>query len=199
VNVPDVKAILQGPVRLMIGAAASDPSPDVMPPNTLAFGATWPGTWRDVGYTSEDGVTISFGAEYTEVLTAQQRLAVLRTLASTTDTVSATLLEATLQNIRDATGRGTLTTTPPAAGVNGQHSLILADPTVVEYVAIGFEGVAPPNDGGQARRAVFPMMLATGTVDMQNRIGEPTGLPVEFTRVGGAEGTPEIRDVLAAL
>jgi hypothetical protein len=69
----------------------------------------------------------------------------------------------------------------------------------VEYVAIGFEGVAPPNDGGMPRRAVFPMMLATGTVDMQNRIGEPAGLPVEFTRVGGSEGDPEIRDVLAAL
>lgn len=187
--------ILEGPARMFIGNSAYHASPDSLPADTVAFGAAWGGAWRDVGYTTEEGVNVSFGAESAEIRSAQVRHPVYRMRTGYTDTIGATLLEATLQNIKDATGRGTITVVAPSGPTPGHDELRLTDDPTVRYVAVGFEGVAPPNDKANPRRIIFPAVMATATVALANRIGAATGVPAEFTRVGGTESEPLIRDV----
>lgn len=191
---PNVKNILAGPVRVFIGAAATAATPDVLPADTVLFGAAWGGTWREVGYTTEDGAHVLLGQTYNEVVTAQERVPVLQLFAAAADRVSFAALEATLANIRDAIGRGAITTVAPGAQP-GHDDLTLTDPATVRYVAVGLEGVAPPNDKSNPRRVIFPVALAVSEVDMQMHITSPVGIPMEFRRVGSTAGTPVIRDV----
>jgi|GEM_PF-4498584 len=193
--------IPEGPVYVYFGASAYATTPDVMPADTLAFGGVLTGTWRAVGYTNDDGITTSHEQDRGEVMSAQQRTPVLRPRNNAVDMVTGTLLEVTLENLRDILGRGTITTTPPATGVAGFKQLRLTD-SIAPTIAVLIEGIAPPTDGGKPRRIFFPAVEATGTVEVTQNIGEAganAGVAFEFTRVGGTESEPIYRDVLAAL
>lgn len=200
----DSTNILEGVCRLFIGAAANSTTPDTLPADTIAFGGLWGGTWRDVGYTTEAGVSISLAQRFTDVRTAQDRNVTMHLRNGSDDKIMCALLEATLLNLRDATGRGAITTvapvaaapnaTPPTPMVPGHSDLALTDDALIRYVAIGFEGVAPPNTKGNPRRVLFPLALSIAAVVIAQRLGAPTSIPVEFSRVGSYN--PVIRDIL---
>ncbi len=190
----DSTNILEGTCKLYIGAAGNSATPDVLPADTIAFGAAWGGTWRDVGYTTDAGVSMSLAQRFTDVRTAQDRNVTLHLRAGSDDKIMCALLEATLLNLRDATGRGAITTVAAAAGVPGHSDLALTDDALIRYVAVGFEGVAPPNTKGNPRRVLFPVALSMAAVVIAQRVGAPTSIPCEFTRIGSYN--PVIRDVL---
>lgn len=183
--------ILEGTSRLFIGTALTD----VLPADTVVMGGSWGGTWRDFGYTTPDGVSMSINQTFNPVPTAQARNPVLQLPGTTDDTVSCTLLEATLLNIKAVTGRGTLTTLAPSGPTPGYDNLVLSAAQSVQYVAIGFEGIAPPNTKGNPRRALFPKAMATAAVTYNQRIGEATGIACTFSRVEQAGYEFNIHDV----
>src|SRR5690349_3261868 len=121
----DSTNILEGTSRIFIGAANSD----VIPADTVAFGASWGGTWRDMGYTTEDGVSMSFSQPFNPVNTAQARTPAIYLAGNVEDTISCTLLEATLLNIKDVTGRGTISTLAPSGPTPGYDELLLSPAT----------------------------------------------------------------------
>lgn len=190
----DVTNILEGTSRLFIGTASSD----VIPADTVAFGGSWGGTWRDFGYTTEDGVTMSVNQTFTPVPTAQARNPVLQLPGTTDDTVSCTLLEATLLNIKAVTGRGTITTVAAVGATPGYDELVLTAASSIRYVAIGFEGIAPPNTKSNPRRALFPKAMATAAVSYNQRIGAATGIPCTFSRIDETGTDFKIHDVLTS-
>jgi len=191
--------VLEGPVYMYFGASIYAPTPDVMPADTVAFGGPPGGTWRSAGYTSQDGIQEHFQTDVGEVFSAQVRNAILRPVTSYIDTLTGTLLEVTLANLRDILGRGTITHVAPTASVAGHDELKLTDASE-RYIAVLIEGVAPPSGGGQPRRIFYPAVVATGTVEPMQRQGADganAGVAFEFTRVGGDESAPVFHDILA--
>lgn len=188
----DSTNILEGVSRIFIGTALTD----VLPADTVAFGASWGGGWRDMGYTTEDGMAFSFAQPFNPVPTAQSRTPPLYLPGTTEDTVSCTLLEATLLNLKAITGRGTITSTAPVGATPGFEQLTLSAASTINRVAIGFEGVAPPNNKSNPRRVLFPNAMATATVTYNQRISQATGIPAQFSNLGGSD--PVIRDVLTS-
>lgn len=194
------KNILEGPVAMYIGAGAEATTPDVMPADTIAFGGNVGGTWRSAGYLGEDGVVASFDVERGEVRTASTRGVILRPTNDYIDSVSGTLLEPTLQNIRDMATRGTIAVVAAGVSTPGHNELTMSAPDSTP-IAVLLEGLAPPIDGGYPRRVFFPSVFATAAVELTQRIGEDgmnAGIPFELTRTGDwTASTPKIRDVIA--
>jgi hypothetical protein len=188
----DSTNILEGVSRIFIGTASTD----VLPADTVAFGASWGGTWRDMGYTTEDGIAFSFSQPFNPVATAQTRTPPLYLPGATEDSISCTLLEATLLNLKAITGRGTITTLAPSGPTPGYEKLTLSAAQAINRVAIGFEGVAPPNSKSNPRRVLFPNAMATAAVTYNQRIGQATGIPCQFSNLGGSD--PVINDTLTS-
>lgn len=78
----------------------------------------------------------------------------------------------------------------------GHTDLTIDSGSGVRYVAVGFEGHAPPNDKGLPRRILFPRVISTGPAEAGQALGDVTKLAATFARVGGDEGNPVIRDVI---
>lgn len=197
----DRRNVLEGPVNVYFGNSAYAVSPDTMPADSVPLSGNVGGNWRSAGYTNDDGVVESFEIDRGEVMTAQQRHPVLRPVNGYTDTISGTLLETTLENLRDILGRGTISTVASGSGTRGHKELRLTDATD-QTIAVLVEGIAPPSDGGMPRRILYPAVQATATVELTQAMGETgatSGAAFEFTRVGGAESEIFIRDVLAPL
>jgi hypothetical protein len=209
---PNVVNLLSGVGRLYIGnpatatgTAGTTAGPDVMPGDAIPYGQPWsgvgtdflgraynnPGNWRDMGFTSS-GVKVVINQSYNAIKADQQLSPVLHIRTATDEQIQTELLEATLANIYLVAGRGDLTTT---AGSPGHMQLRLTSDARLTYVALGFEGIAPPNDSGHPRRIVFPLCLSTGNMQVGQLLTDVTKIAVAFMRVGGAEGDPLIRDV----
>lgn len=197
----DRRNVLEGPVKVWSGNSAYHTTPDTMPLNSVPMGGDVGGNWRSMGYTGDEGITESFEVDRGEVRTSSQRHPIMRPINSHTDMVGGVLLEQTLENIRDAIGRGTISEVASGSGTRGHRQLRLTDATD-QAIAILVEGIAPPSDGGMPRRILYPAVQATGTVELNQNIGEDganSGVAFEFTRVGGVESEVIIRDVLAPL
>jgi hypothetical protein len=192
----DNKNILSGIVRVFFGNPGNGVSPDALPANTVAFGAAWTGAWREVGFTTDEGVHLILEQTFSEVAVAQQRSPALLLPTAANDRVTFTMLESTLENLRDALGRGAITTIAAASGTPGQKELTISEATTVQYVAVGFEGVAPPNTDGMPRRVLIPTAMAVAAVDLQFTHTVQQGIPVELRSL---VGDIVIRDVLQAL
>lgn len=188
----DPRNIVEGAVRVFVGASALDTTPDVLPADTVAFGGSWTGTWRELGFTTEDGVTFGgLTADRTPVNTGQQRSAVAHLQGNVAETVSFTLLEATLENIKATAGRGVITTVAPGVGTYGHDELELKDQPVA-YISVGIEGFGP---NGQPRRMLYPIATISINGDVNYRQGQPMGIPVQVSRSGGTNANPKWRDI----
>jgi hypothetical protein len=188
---PSQLNILEGPSRFFLGVANTD----VLPADTVALGGSWGGSWRDVGYLTEEGVSITFNQTFNPVMSSQDRNPILQLPGATNDTIACTFTEATLLNIKAATGRGTINSVAPVGATPGYDNLALAQSTSINYIALGFEGIAPPNNKSNPRRILFPRAMATASVAINQRIGQPTGIPAQFARMGGVGNDPNIHDV----
>lgn len=195
----NISYILESIVRIFVGNPASDVAPDVLPADTVPILGNWGGNWREWGFTTPDGAGLSFQREYRGVPTAQSYSEVKHLRGTKNERISWTLIEMSLDNIRDALGYGTITTVAPGAGTPGNRKLRLTDDSPMLYKAVGAEGIAPPDEDNQPRRIWFPYAQATSAVEFRMRPSEESQMGVEFRRVGGSEGVVEIHDVLAAL
>lgn len=196
----DIRNILEGEVRILVGNSIRAAIPDVLPADNVPIGGSWGGGWRELGFTTEDGVTLTFERNYTEQMTAQSRTSVKNLRGTTVERVACQLLEITLENFREITGYGTILTTPAGSGTYGHRDYQMDSRTPLRYVAIGVEGIAPPDEDGMPRRIYLPLALATATGDMVQRIGQASQLPAQFSRQGSAaEGMAIIRDILKPL
>ncbi len=177
---PNRQNILAGRSRFFIGVAGVD----TFPANTVPFGGSWGGTWRDLGYTTRDGATATMAEEFTPVDTAQEDRPSTYLPNGSNDRVAATLLEATLQNLAVATGRGAVVSVAPSSTAPGQDQLVLTPSSSIKEVALGWEGVAPPLGKGNPRRMLIDRAMPVATVTYNQQRGQATGLPVEFAAIG---------------
>lgn len=194
----DIGSILEGPVRILIGSPSNAAIPDVLPDDDVAIFGSWGGNWRELGYTTEDGITFTFEANYQDVMTAQNRGSVKRLKGTSNERVSCSLLEITLENFRDVCGYGQIATVPAGVSTYGHRDLVFDPSLPPVYKAVAIEGIAPPDEDNVPRRIFLPFAATTATGDMVQRIGQPSTLPCSFARQGnGADTLVVIRDVLA--
>lgn len=141
-------------------------------PALAAHGTHPGGAWRDLGAT--DG-GLGFNVENTfEGVTIDQSVDEVAVIATGRNlTLSAQLAEFTMQNLKDATAQGTLTTQAAASGVRGYSRLAFDNTIGVNYQAVLFDVKHSLGDGesllfvgwrGQVRSAI------AGTVSAASKL-----------------------------
>lgn len=106
-----------------------------LPADTVAKGGAWGGSWVDLGYTG--GVSASISDERHHVEVDQSTMEVRSFITKQAASVSVTLKEATLANLKYALGHGSLSTTGSTA------VLTLGDNASLSEYSIGVEGQSP--------------------------------------------------------
>jgi len=196
---PNVQNLLYGVSRTYVGASAysTSPPPDTLPAITVPIGGDVGGTWRYVGLT-QGGVRLTINRQFNPIKVDQFTSPAIRIVTESGEMIETTFVETTLANIKDAIGRGAIVTVAPVgsapSGTPGSDTFRIPSTTVITYVAVLFEGIAPPVSGGLPRRVFFPAVLATGQVQFGQSLADVGKGLAQFTRVGGAEGDPFIVD-----
>jgi len=197
---PNVQNLLYGTSRMYIGASAysTSPPPDALPVVTVPIGGDVGGNWRFVGFT-QGGVRLTINRQFNPIKGDQLTTPVTRIVTESSEMIETTFIETTLINIRDAIGRGAIATVAPVgaapSGTPGSDTLTIPATTTLLYVAVMFEGVAPPVSAGLPRRVLFPAALATGQVQFGQALADVGKGLAQFTRIGGVEGSPVIQDI----
>jgi hypothetical protein len=159
--------VLPGPCKVFI-AAYSAASLQTAPASSVAYGSDWGGTWTEVGYT-KGGVMLKPEVEHLSVEVDQVNAPVADAIISQTASVTFAAAEATLTNIKQALGYGTVTSgsTESTLGVSGADYF----PT---YYTVGFEQYAPGADSGDSwyRRVIVWKALPKGEIELKADKGE---------------------------
>lgn len=193
----NAQQILQS--RDMIPYIADYSASQTFPANS-AYGTAPGGTWRDLGYT--DG-GLGFNVENTfEDVTVDQSIDPVAVIGTGRNVrLSAQLAEFTMQNLKDATSQGTISTVAATSGVRGNTDLAFDNTIAVNYKAAYFDVKHALGDGeamrfvgwrGQVRSAVAATISATSKLV----------LPLElqfFPDPNNANRVMTIRDVVPAL
>jgi hypothetical protein len=124
--------VIPGPVIVYVAPAST-----AAPANTVAKGTTWGGSWVDVGATM-DGCTLTVSTEKFEVMVDQYNAPVKDFITAQNAEMKFTAGEATLTNLKQALGYGTVTSgsTESTLGVGA------VDGIGTNY-SFGFECYAP--------------------------------------------------------
>jgi hypothetical protein len=130
--------VIPGPVLVCVAPAST-----AAPANTVAKGTTWGGSWVDVGATM-DGVTFNVQTEKFEVMIDQYNAPVKDFITAQNAEMTFTAGEATLTNLKQAMGYGTVTSgsTESTLGVGA------VDGIGTNY-AVGFECYGPGASSSQ--------------------------------------------------
>lgn len=136
--------VLPGPCRVFI-APYSSSSLEAAPANSVAYGDAWGGNWVEVGYT-KGGAVLKPETEHLTVEMDQVNAPLADYITAQRAMVSFACGEATLTNIKQALGYGTITSgsTESTLGVSATDGI----PT---YYTIGFEQYAPGATASSAR------------------------------------------------
>jgi len=124
--------VVPGPCKVYI-AAYSASALEAAPSSSIAYGAAWAGNWVEVGYT-KGGALLKSESEDLEVEMDQVNAPLTDYITKQGATMSFVAGEATLTNIKQALGYGTVTSgsTESTLGVSATDGL----PT---YYSVGFE------------------------------------------------------------
>lgn len=136
----------------------------------------------DLGYISEDGISLSAAAEITEISAFQSFLPVRKLVTGRTFDLSFNVREWTAESVVFAFGGGTITEdtpgeytyTPPAAG----------DALYERAMVVDFR------DGAKDYRLVIPRGTISDTVETTIARGSAADLPVTFSVLATDEVTP---------
>lgn len=169
-------------------------------PTDSAHGTAPGGTWRNPG--STDG-GLGFNVETTfEGVTVDQSIDEVGVIATGRNIrLSAQLAQWTMQNLKDATSQGTLTTVPAASGVRGHVSLNFDNTIGVNRMAVYFDVKHALGDQepmrffgpyGQVRSAI------AGTISAASKLVLPVDVQL-FPDPNNSNRVLEVRDVIAAL
>ena len=136
--------VLPGPCRVFM-APYSPSALEAAPANTIAKGTDWSGGWVEVGFT-KGGVLLKPETEHLSVDVDQVNAPVADFITGQRASISFTASEATLTNIKQALGYGTITSgsTESTLGVSATDGM----PT---YYTLGFEQFAPGAHSANAR------------------------------------------------
>lgn len=115
-------------------------------------------SWRDLGSTSTDGVTLTVNQEYTELEVDQVVDIPGQRLTKRAFTIEANLAELTLENLQTALNGGTLTT---GTGTKTYDPIALASTAEPSYVAMIIDGIAP---SGKPRRILVRKALSNADI-----------------------------------
>jgi len=134
-------------------------------PGGTAAGMSLSSPFTDVGYT-EDGVTIEYSAETTDLMVEEETLPIGRTLDKESVSVTCNMAESTLANIGNA-----------MAGSVVSGNILTVGAGTLKTMNLRIDGTAPE---GYKRQIFIPKATAIGTVGMSYRKGSKTIVPVTF-------------------
>ena len=148
------------------------------PPTNIA--TAWGGAWIDLGYASEDGVTINKARNMDEVRVWQSFFAARRYVTSEDFTVSFNLAQWNADTVSLAFGGGEVT---PSGGI---YTYTPPDPGVVDERMLGVEWV----DGEKTYRLLVARVMVTDAVETQLSRTGMAELPITLGLLGEEEVNP---------
>lgn len=193
----DATAVISG--RNYLVKSAPWAATNVIPADTVAYGAAWPAPWVDRGYTT-GGIHFNMNLTRGEIRVDQEFDPIVRPITARNITMSTTMAESTPANLQLASGMGTLTSVAPSSGVRGHNDLDI-DSTVTEnYNSWGYD-IRQPD--GEAFRVVIYKGIAVGNPNPAFTPEGAAGFALEVSALVDTSTTPsrvaKVRDVIAAL
>lgn len=169
-------------------------------PADSAWGTAPGGTLRDIGYT-DGGLGFNVENTFEDVLVDQSidPIAVLGTGRNVT--LSAQMAEFTMQNLRDATAQGTLTTVAASAGVRGHTDLAFDNTIALNYLATYFDVRHSLGDAESMRFLLWRGAVRSATAATISATSKVI-LPFEvqaFPDPNNANRVLTVRDVIPAI
>jgi hypothetical protein len=176
--------VLPGPVKVFV-APYSYTALQAAPASSVAYGSDWSGTWVEVGFT-KGGAVLKPETEAYLVEVDQVAAPVESRIVKQGATMTFAAAEATLTNIKQMLGYGTVTTgsTESTLGVSGADSI----PT---YYTVGFECYAPGADSGDAwyRRVIIWKAMMQADAELKADRGEEMLTAYTCTALWEAQAT----------
>ena len=148
--------------NVLVGSAnfyltPANPAP-ALPADTLPQGDAWVAPWVYAGLSS-DGLTLQIDRKEKRHTVDEISIPAAITVESTTMKVLFKFAEATLENLKYASGGGTVAVQAAGSGMIGKKTLTLSED--LEKLAVGFEGLNP---FGFFRRVVIPRVVSVGKI-----------------------------------
>lgn len=135
------------------------------------------GNWESVGYTDE-ATRLQEDKTLAAKSVQQSQSTVKRKVVGREVTVTATLSEVTLENLKlAAAGAGTITETAAGAGTPGHKALSVSASEDTDEIALLFDTVGP---GGYPRRVWIPACVVTSSTSVEHDRSEYAMVEVTF-------------------
>jgi hypothetical protein len=131
----------------------------------------WAAGWIDLGYATEDGVTLTVGRTITDITAWQSFHPIRRAITAMNITVAFVLQQWNENTTRLAFGGGAITTT---AGPPAHYLYTPPDPEDLDERAVGVEWA----DGTKTYRLVIPRAIVTDDVSTQLVRTDTAQLPI---------------------
>lgn len=185
--------------RDIIAYIAAYSAANAMPADS-AWGTAPGGTYRDVGYT-DGGLGFQVAAEFQDVQ-VDQSIDPVGVIATGRDIhLTAQMAEFTLQNLKDATSQGTITTTAASSGVRGHVDYTMDNTIGVNYLTVLFDVKHALGDSEAFRFALWRGQVRSA-VQATISAGQKVILPLDvqaFPDPNNSNRVMTIRDVIPAL
>lgn len=175
----------------------------ILPANTVLWGTAWgtpagqAGAYVDAGYTI-GGLSFAMSVDRTPINVDQELDPILRIATGRDATMTTALAEFTPQNVRIATGQGTVTTVA-AGAARGYDDLDITSTVTDTYYTIGFDALSVGD--GEAIRIVGWKVLPTGSPNLSILPTEATTIPIEGALIPDTSVSPariaKVRDIIA--
>lgn len=165
-------------VRKGSGFLLAAPEGTAVPTITAVDGelsATFDPAWKQVGRTTEDGITINHGQETTEHSSSQEAYPYLSFVSSKSASVAFTLVEHDKKNLKLALNGGNWSTT--SSGATQVDQFTPANPGDEEYAMLAWIG--PDND----ELYIFYKTYSSADVEVPNTRDDPRPIPLTMTAV----------------
>lgn len=145
-----------------------------------------PAAWIHLGYTSEDGMTMSPDMDTNEISAHQSFYAIRHVVTGRTLDLGFSLLQWNQDTIKLAFGGGTFATTAAdaTAGTEAYYTYTPPSPEVIDYRAL----VLHWEDGAKGYRLHVPKVLVTDTSDLTLARSDAAAVDLTFSTIA-TDGT----------
>lgn len=185
----DYTNLVHGPGTVYINTTVAA----ALPADTTAKGGSWGGTWVELGYTG--GVSLAISDERTHIEVDQSTADVKSFVTKQEASVTVSMKEATMANLKYALGLGTLSTT------GSTEVLQVGDNPILTEYSIGIEGQSP-NTSAAFRRAQIYRVVGEPSIEHVFSRSEETIIQATWRMLLHTSGTAgnnlwQIRDYIA--